>query len=262
MPTAEKHPSVAPRIALVTGATSGIGYEFTRQLARQQIDLVLVARDAVRLATLAGELQADFGVSTEIIVADLLSTDGLSLVEARASSPENPIDILVNNAGYGLRKSFEENSIEEEQDHLNLLVTVPMRLCHAALAQQLPRHTGTIINIASVAGFTPRGTYGAAKAWSLSFSRWANLYYKPRGIQVTAIAPGFVHTEFHDRMKVSKATVPSFMWLNTEQLVRIGLRDVARGKAVSVPTLRYKLVVFLVRILPAKLSAAGALRER
>lgn len=250
------------RIALITGATAGMGYEFARQLAEKKIDVVLVARDAVRLATLAGELQSEFGVSTEIIVADLQSEEGLSLVEARTSSPENPIDILVNNAGYGLRKSFEDNTIESELDHLNLLVTVPLRLSHAALAQQLPRHTGTIINLASVAGFTPRGTYGAAKAWVLNFSRWANIYYKPLGIRVTAIAPGFVHTEFHDRMMVSKATVPSFMWLNAEHVVRIGLRDVAHGNAVSVPSLRYKIVVFLVRVLPTRVSAAGALRAR
>jgi short-subunit dehydrogenase len=252
----------ANRIALITGATAGIGYEFARQLAQKQIDVVLVARDAVRLATLAGELQSEFGISAEIIVADLQSEEGLNLVEARTSSTQNPIDILVNNAGYGLRKSFEENTTVEELDHLNLLVTVPMRLSHAALAQQLPRRTGTIINIASVAGFTPRGTYGAAKAWVLSFSRWANIYYKPRGITVTAIAPGFVHTEFHDRMRVSKATVPAFMWLNAEHLVRSGLRDVERGKAVSVPSIRYKFVVGLVRVLPARLSAAGALRSR
>jgi short-subunit dehydrogenase len=256
------NPFAGHSIALITGATAGIGYEFSRQLAEKRIDLVLVARDAVRLATLAGELQSEFGISAEIIVADLQREEGLSLVEARTSSPENPVDILVNNAGYGLRKSFEENTIDEELDHLNLLVTVPMRLSHAALTQQLPRRTGIIVNIASVAGFTPRGTYGAAKAWVLSFSRWANIYYKPRGITVTAIAPGFVHTEFHDRMRVSKAAVPSFMWLNAEHLVRIGLRDVARGKAVSVPSVRYKLVVMLVRLLPARLSAAGALRTR
>jgi short-subunit dehydrogenase len=248
------------KIALVTGATAGIGYEFARQLAAQNVNLVLVARDAVRLATVAGELQSEFGVSTEIIVADLQSKDGLRRVEARTARSADPVDILVNNAGYGLRKSFDANSVEDELGHLNLLVTVPMRLSHAALSQQLPRRTGTIINIASVAGYTPRGTYGAAKAWVISFSRWANIYYKPLGVRVTAIAPGFVHTEFHDRMKVSKASVPSFMWLKAEDLVRSGLRDVARGKAVSVPSLRYKTIVFLTKILPARLIAAGALR--
>ena len=250
------------KIALVTGATAGIGYEFARQLAAGNINLVLVARDAVRLATVAGELQSEFGVSTEIIVADLLSKEGLSRVETRTARSTDPVDILVNNAGYGLRKSFEANPVKDELDHLNLLVTVPMRLSHAALSQQLPRRTGTIINIASVAGYTPRGTYGAAKAWTLSFSRWANIYYKPLGVRVTAIAPGFVHTEFHDRMKVSKASVPAFMWLNAEYLVRTSLRDVALGKAVSVPSLRYKVVVFLTKILPARLIAAGALRGR
>jgi short-subunit dehydrogenase len=170
--------------------------------------------------------------------------------------------MLVNNAGFGLRKPFDENGVDDEQRLLDLLVTVPMRLSHAALAQMLAHGSGTIVNIASVAGFTPRGTYGAAKAWVLSFSRWANIAYRPRGVSVTAVAPGFVHTEFHDRMEVSKKSVPPFLWLDAETLVRIALTDISRGKAVSVPTVRYKIVVLLSALLPKGIVAKGALRGR
>jgi hypothetical protein len=170
--------------------------------------------------------------------------------------------MLVNNAGFGLRKPFDENTIEDEQRLLDVLVAAPMRLCHAALGQMIANRSGTIVNIASVAGFTPRGSYGAAKAWVISFSRWANIAYRSRGVTVTAVAPGFVHTEFHDRMKVSKDGVPGFLWLDAERLVRLALRDVARGRAVSIPTVRYKLVVLLSSVLPKRIVAAGALRGR
>ncbi|HAM25736.1 MAG TPA: short-chain dehydrogenase [Microbacteriaceae bacterium] len=259
--------SARPPVALVTGATAGIGAEFARQLAARGDDLVLVARDRTRLEALATELELEHGVRVQVIAADLVHPDDRARVEARVRATEDdgglpPITMLVNNAGFGLRRPFDENGVDEEQRLLELLVTVPMRLSHAALGQMLPHGAGTIVNIASVAGFIPRGTYGASKAWVLSFSRWANIAYRPRGISVTAVAPGFVHTEFHDRMEVSKASVPKFLWLDAERLVRIALRDVSRGAAVSIPTLRYKFVVLLSRLLPDRLVAKGALRGR
>ena len=245
--------------ALVTGSTAGIGAEFARQLAAKHHDLVLVARNADRLEKIADELRSRYSIAVEVMVADLQLPAGIAAVEARVESRENPVDVLVNNAGYGLRHPFDENVIDDERRLLDLLVAVPMRLSHAALRQMLPRRSGTIINIASVAGFVPRGTYGAAKAWLLSFSRWANIAYRARGVTVTAVAPGFVRTEFHERMAVRSDTVPAFLWLDVSTVVRIALRDVARGKAVSVPTLRYRIIVGLGRLLPLRLAAAGAL---
>jgi short-subunit dehydrogenase len=250
-------------IALVTGATAGIGAEFSRQLAARGHDLVLVARDRERLDAFAAELAGRHGVAVEVLAADLLDREQLAIVEQRVSSPEHPIDLLLNNAGYGLPGWFEENSRQDETDLLEILAMVPMRLTHAALQQMLPRRSGTIVNIASVAGFTPRGTYGAAKAWVISFSRWANLRYKPMGVSVTAVAPGFVRTEFHERMGTAReAMAPRWMWLDAEPFVRAALRDVDRGKAVSVPTLRYKLIVGLVRWAPSRLAAAYGHRGR
>jgi short-subunit dehydrogenase len=256
----------SPLIALVTGATAGIGAEFCRQLAATGVGLVLVARDAERLENNARTLRAEHGVAVEVLAADLVSREGLAAVEARLASSGTAeagrVTMLVNNAGFGLRKPFDQNSLEDELQLLDLLVAAPMRLTHAALGQMLAAGSGTIVNIASVAGFTPRGTYGAAKAWLLSFSRWANIYYRPRGISVTAVAPGFVRTEFHERMDVSTTSVPGFLWLDAKILVRIALRDVARHKAVSVPTVRYKIVVWLAGWLPNRLLASGALRGR
>jgi len=242
--------------ALITGATAGIGAEFARQLAARGYDLVLVARNAERLSDSAGT----FSVGVETLPADLSTREGVDLVAERLERGD--IDWLVNNAGFGLVPPFDENELDAEQAHLDLLVTAPMRLAHAALRSMLPRRSGTIVNVSSVAAYTPRGTYGAAKSWVLSFSRWANIHYKSRGITVTAVAPGFVHTEFHERMNVDKGTVPAFMWLTADHLVRVALRDIDRGKAVSIPSFRYKFVVWLTTWMPAPIVARGALRGR
>jgi short-subunit dehydrogenase len=248
-------------LALITGATSGIGAEFARQLAAQGNDLILVARDRERLAEAAAALAERFGVDVDVIDADLSEDDELADLEDRLRQREHPVDLLVNNAGFGLRTHFEASSVDDEQRLLDVLVTAPMRLCHAALTQMLPRGRGTIINVASVAGFTPRGSYGAAKAWILSFSRWANLHYRSRGVTVTALAPGLVRTEFHRRMGVRAAGVPAIGWLSAERVVRVALRDAAKGRALSIPSSRYKLAVFATRFIPARWAAVGTLDE-
>jgi short-subunit dehydrogenase len=248
--------------ALVTGATAGIGAEFARRLASRGHDLVLVARDEERLQRFGAELRDAFACEVEVLRADLSVRSDVQRVEARLADTAEPVVYLVNNAGYGLAKPFEENDVEAEQAHLDVLVTAPMRLSHAALGAMLVRGSGTILNVASVAAYTPRSTYGACKAWVLSFSRWANIAYRKRGVTVTAVAPGFVHTEFHDRMRVRKDSVPSVLWLDAPYLVRAALRAADRRRAVVVPSVRYKVLAALARILPGRIVAKGALRGR
>jgi short-subunit dehydrogenase len=248
--------------ALVTGATAGLGAAFARELAASGHNLVLVARDEERLRASASELTAAHGVAVEVLRADLVEPNDLAAVVARVASSTDPIDVLVNNAGFGLRDPFEKNSLADEQRMIDLLVTAPMHLTHAALQQMLPRRSGTIVNVASVAAFAPRGTYGAAKAWVVSFSRSANVEYRRRGVTVTAVAPGFVRTEFHARMDVHTRTIPGPLWLDADRVARDGLEDAARGKALSVPSRRYKIIVALARVLPSRLAAAGTLRPR
>jgi uncharacterized protein len=245
--------------ALITGATAGIGAEFARQLAARGTDLVLVARDTDRLAQVARVLGSEHGVAVETITADLFTDVGVAAVEARLRDDEHPIDLLVNNAGHGLVTDFAASPLDDEVRHLDLHVGVPLRLSHTAMQGMLARGRGRIVLISSVAAFTPRGSYGAAKAWGVSFARWANLRYRPRGVSVTAVAPGFTRTEFHERMGVSTEGVPRFLWLDVRDLVRLALRDIDRGRAVSIPTVRYKIVAQLARLLPARVSAAGSL---
>ncbi|GAA4180638.1 SDR family NAD(P)-dependent oxidoreductase [Gryllotalpicola koreensis] len=256
--------------ALITGASSGIGAEFARQLAADGLDLVLVARNAARLEDFAAELRAAHDVEVEVLPADLLTKAGVKAAEARVAASVGRIDVLVNNAGFGLARDFDQNPVDDELELLSMLVEVPLRLTHAALGHMLPAGAGTIINIASVAGFTPRGTYSAAKAWLLTFSRWANVAYKRRGVRVTAIAPGFVRTEFHQRLATDAHTaalpgaearpavlenaVPDFLWLSAPDVVHAALIDTMRGRAVSIPSLRYKLIVALARLTPDALA--------
>ena len=243
--------------ALITGASSGLGAEFARQLAARGADLVLVARDRQALVASATELRARFGVAVEVLVADLTSRRQLAAVERRVASDDRPIEILVNNAGFGLPLAFERNDIDDEVTHLRLHVEAAMRLMHAALAPMLARGHGRIVNIASIAAFMPRSTYGAAKGWLLSFSRWANMRYRPRGVTVTAVCPGFVHTNFHERLGLppGEEGIPPALWIDAPMVVREALRAVARGKAVAVPSLRYRLIAAVLRVLPASVSA-------
>jgi short-subunit dehydrogenase len=252
------------RTALITGASSGLGAEFARQLAARGAGLVLVARDRSALDAVAAEVRGAHGTDVEVLVADLLDADQRDAVVARLGDPQHPIDMLVNNAGYGLDLSFETNDIADEARHLALHVEVPMRLMHAVLPVMLERGSGRIVNVASVAGFVPRGTYGAVKGWLIQFSRWANERYRRRGVTATAVCPGFVHTNFHERLGLppGEEGVPSGMWLEAPAVVSEALRDVARGRSVSIPSARYKALVALSRVLPDALVMRAAERGR
>lgn len=235
--------------ALVTGATAGIGLAFAQQLADQHYDLVLVARDAARLEDTAADLRTR-GVDVEVLVADLSKRKELAKVEARLKSTDAPIDLLVNNAGYGLKYRFIENSTDDEEDMLAVLVTAVMRLSHAAIVTMNERGSGGIINVSSVAGFLPRGTYSAAKAYVNSFTEWAHNEYAPAGIKVMALCPGFTRTEFHGRMGVSQSTAPDWLWLDVNDLVATALKDYAKGKAFSIPSAQYKAIVAVSKAVP------------
>jgi len=253
--TADPSDTTAKPTALITGASAGLGAEFARQLAAQGCNLVLVARNRARLEETAAGLERRYGIAAEVLPADLTDDAGVAAVVGRLSDPQRPVGILVNNAGIGLLHNFEDNPISEEKKHLKLHCDTAMELTHAALKGMLERGGGRIINVASIAAFLPRGTYSAAKAWLVSFSRWANLAYRRRGIKVTAVCPGFTHTEFHDRMGMDKSVAPSWAWLHADRVVRDSLADNERGKAVSIPSKRYKVLAAVARVAPPKLLA-------
>ena len=242
-------------VALVTGPTAGIGLSFAHQLAASGHDLVLVSRTRDRLETLATELHQRYGVEADVIVADLGNRADLAAVEARLADASRPVDLLVNNAGFGLKRKFLDNSVEDEQYLLDVLVTAVLRLTHAALGPMVQRGAGSIVNVSSVAGYLPRGTYSAAKAYVTSLSEWADLTYRDQGVRVMALLPGFTKTEFHARMDVSRESAPSWMWLDVDRLVAEALRDLHRGRTISVPSRRYKVLSAAAKYTPSGLQA-------
>ncbi|MGX1932383.1 SDR family NAD(P)-dependent oxidoreductase [Microbacterium resistens] len=249
--------------ALITGASAGLGAEFARQLAARGSDLVLVARSRDDLDAVAAPLRERYRVVVEVLPADLSVPRELARVERRLANAGRPVDLLVNNAGFGLPLQFADNDIADEVRHLRVHVEASMRLMHAALGVMRGRG-GRIVNVASVAGFISRSTYSACKGWLIGFSRWANAEYAEDRVSVTAVCPGFTHTSFHERMGLAPGHegVPRAMWLDARDVVREGLRDAARGRAVSIPSLRYKAIVALTRVLPASVTARVARRGR
>lgn len=236
--------------AMVTGPTAGIGRSFAHALAERGHDLVLVSRDEQRLDELAEDLRGRYGVEVEVFPADLADPVSLATVEARVAETERPVDVLVNNAGFGMRLPFLDNDLADEQRLLDVLVGAVLRLSHSALGAMTARGHGVIINVSSVAGFLPRGTYSAAKAWVTSFSMWLDLTYRERGVRAMVLCPGFVRTEFHARMEVDFRSIPRWMWLDADRLVREALADLDKGRSISIPSKRYKVLTAVAKYTP------------
>jgi short-subunit dehydrogenase len=237
--------------AVVTGATAGIGESFSRLLASNKYNLVLVARDLPRLQERAQGLEAKFGIKTHIIQADLATDEGCLKVERFIV--ENQIDVLINNAGFGTSKAFTTSTLEIEQQLLDVLVRTPMRLMHVALPLMKQRNKGVIINVSSVAGYIAGGSYSASKSYLTVLTESLHTELAATDVKVSALCPGFTRTEFHQRGKMSMKGLPNFMWLNSDRLVEQSWKDALKGKAVSVPGWQYKLLMFIVNVVPRSL---------
>lgn len=244
--------------ALVTGASAGLGTEFARQLAADGLSLVLVARDGDRLRALADALP----VETEVLPADLTADEGLQRVAARLADDAKPIDVLINNAGFAVAEPFHASAIADERRMHDLLSWVPLRLAHAALPGMRERGRGGILNVASLAGRMPSGSYAAAKAQVITLSRALNARYRRDGVTVTALLPGFVSTEFHDRMGVSPSSVPRAGWADASTVVREGLRALRTRRGVVVSDWRYRLVAPIIPLVPDRLIAGVGIGGR
>jgi short-subunit dehydrogenase len=255
MTSSDSHGSA--RTALVTGATAGIGAAFARRLAEDGYRLVLVARDKTRLEALAEELRLAFDGAIEVLPADLTDPDSRQTVVDRLKSPHQPaIDLLVNNAGIATTGEFWAVDYEVLHGQLELNVTAVLALTHAVLPSMVQRGSGGVINVASVAGLLPgRGsTYSASKAWVISLSEGLSAGLAGTGVRVLALCPGFVRTEFHQRAGIDMSASPAWMWLSADDVVDAGIRALHRDAGISIPSLRYKAVVAVARLVPRRLA--------
>ena len=248
-------------VALVTGASAGIGAAYARRLAAQGYDLILVARRVDRLKDLATELASRHGVNAQALPADLTNDADLEMVEERIAQEER-LEFLLNNAGFGGRGRFYESPLEDVDAMHRLHVMATLRLTHAALSKMTARGKGTIVNVSSVAAFVARpGTvsYHATKAWMNAFTEGLYLELKQARspVRVQALCPGYTLTEFHHVLGVDRKMVAASLWTPVDEVVDASLEGLKRNQLFVVPGWRYKFIVALLRALPRPLLHAG-----
>lgn len=244
--------------ALVTGASSGIGEEMTRQLAAAGVPVVVVARRGDRLQALADELDG-----IEILVADLGTRDGQDAVAARLADAGRPVDLVVNNAGFGSSGGFHELDVDRLSAEIELNVGALTRLSHAALAVMVPRRRGWLVNVSSFASFQPAprlAVYAATKAYVTSLSESLHEEAKASGVVVTALCPGLIRTEFQTVSNTSdyQTEFPGFVWLDLTDVVTTTLDATVKGRALVVPGALYKSASWVGAVTPRWLKRVGS----
>jgi short-subunit dehydrogenase len=246
-------PDSARPLAIVTGASAGLGRTFAVRLAARGLDLVLVSRDGARLAELGRELEARYGIAVEAFTADLSREDEIERVAARAAALGH-VAVPVNNAGFGTQDRLATASPVLQAGMVRLHALAPMRLAQAVVPGMVARRAGAIINVSSVASFiysAGNANYCATKAYLRVLSESLAAELEGTGVRVQALCPGFTHTEFHGRMGFDKSRIPASLWMSAEDVVACSLAAVDRGgPVVCVPGLGYQVLVLLLRWVP------------
>lgn len=241
--------------ALITGASSGIGSELARLFAADGDDVVLVARREERLAELARAIEADHDVTATVVPQDLATREGpRELFEA---VEERGLDVhtLVNNAGFGNYGAFDESDLDEELTMIDLNVTAVTALTKLFVGPMLDRGDGAVLNVASMAGMAPtpkQAVYSSTKAYVLSFSEALAYEFEDRGVDVTALCPGPVATEFFDREDLDESGIVDNPQADPKTVARAGYDGLQSGKRVVIPSRRMRFLAQLKRVLPRR----------
>ena len=234
--------------ALVTGGTAGIGNAFCRHLAARGNDLVIVARDTARMQQLADELTSAYGVEVEVMTADLSVPADITRVADRVEDAERPIEIVVNNAGHGLHaKLLDKDALATQRGAMEVMCWAVLEISGAAGRAMKARGHGQIINVSSTSAWIMTGNYSAIKSWVLSYTQGLAVELRGTGVKVSALCPGWVHTEFHDRAGISATNLPEVVWVDVDTLVSEALDDAAAGKVISIPTAKWKAAIFVAQ---------------
>jgi len=241
--------------ALVTGATSGIGLEISKDLARRGFDLILVARTTEKLVKISNELTQEYNIKCDYFSSDLTLIDSPNQIYQFTNQKKYNVDILVNNAGYALSRAFHKNSMEEEEKCLRVLGTSVIALTKNYINDMISNGGGKIMIVSSVAAFAPASSlqslYGPVKTFMNRFSESLSFYNK-YGITSTAVCPGYTVTNFHTASGVQAEmdSVPSFLKKSAKRIAEEGVDAMFKGKRISVPTKTWKVIVFLLKIIP------------
>lgn len=255
---------MARKLVLITGASAGIGAEFARQYAALGWDVALTARRADRLQAIATEIESDHRVAALVIAEDLASAGAVDRILSGIQENGRRVDGLVNNAGYGLPGTFLNTSWEDQATFLQVLFRAPAELVHKCLPGMAERKFGRIINVASLAGYAPGSKghtlYGAVKAGLISFSESLQAECEGLNVNCTALCPGFTYSEFHDvnGTRAATKTMPKWLWMDAEPVVRAGIRAVEKGQPVVVPGMVNKGLATLTKLLPEPLTRSMA----
>lgn len=265
MSYADDHPGFE-KIALITGASSGIGAVFARHMAARGYRLVLTARRKERLEALADEVRQRHNVAAEVFAADLARSEDIARLEQHIADLP-PLTLLVNNAGFGTSGNFAEVDLDKQLAMIQVHITASVRLCRAALPPMLKQRRGSIINVSSVAAFLPAPgnvNYSASKSYLVTFSKALHSEVAESGLTVQALCPGFTYTEFHDTPEYDwfdHSMVPKWMWMSAEEVVAHSLSSLERSRrVVVVPGFKNRLVVLLYNNLLTRSLLAAARR--
>lgn len=242
-----------PDTILITGASAGLGADFARALAKKPVTLILTARRADRLTTLARELERRPGIEVHVIPADLGQAEGVKTLIDGVRDRGLSVDTLINNAGFGALGDFADSDLATQMGMIDLNIRALVTLTHALLPPMLARGRGGVLNVASTAAFQPgpyMAIYYASKAFVLHFSEALHEEVKGRGVTVTALCPGPTRTEFADVAGMAETPLFERFAGTSEQVVRDGLAALERGQAVMVSGLLNRLTAASARIAP------------
>lgn len=240
------------RTALITGASAGLGAEFARQLAAAGNDLVLVARRREKLEHLAADLHEEFGVAVDVLVADMTDPGAPAWLYAETQAQGWDIDFLVNNAGSEGPDLIRTRDWPRHDAYIRLMMTSVAAMCHEFIPGMVERGYGRVINVASVAGRMTVGgdySYGPTKAYLIALSKGLASAFKPQGVYVMALCPGFTHTEFHlsDKLTEMKKATPGFIWYDADVVIGEGLAALEKGKDEYTSGRLYRFIVPIIR---------------
>jgi uncharacterized protein len=249
--------TIKRKIALITGATSGIGAEFARRLASDGYDLIMTGRRRDKIESLAAGLSQQYGIRAEVVICELSDRNQIESLADRVAN-ESSIEVLVNNAGFGTRELFHEEDAAGHENMLFVHCLAPMRLIHAALPNMLKRGRGIIINVSSLRAFGPGrrvAVYSGTKAFLNNFSEAVHIENMGKGIKIQVLCPGFTRTDFHDRIGLETSPMNKGLvrWMSAARLVDISLRYLKKNRVICIPGFWNRMMIFVQSLMPAGL---------